>query len=406
METENLKLALADEAFISDPYKLYDKLRARGPLHSMDRGVWLIVGYNAAVNALLDARLSNRPALFALLHERNHATFVGADVARNLIAFQDPPQPVQPRRLMATELNALIKTRWKLLDDLAAELVAGMKPGDFDFIEAVAAPYALRAMCLIFGLPETDLLQLKIWSEAFFYLFQPISDRGTLLKMNAKIGAFRAYLASAIEERRISPRDDLLSMLCGADPKTLDGTVLVDNAMLLVSDAIENVRAGIGNAVLLLIKHSLAIEDFLNEGGTWVAVVDETLRLESPGQYQGRIALEPIEIGGTVLPKHSVVFVGLAAANRDPAVFEDPDQFRLGRKGPRHLAFGLGSHACIGSNLVRMETAKILEALRRLVPSLELSEKRMEWEIRAGHRWLKKLPLVLKEEHGSDAKIV
>ena len=360
----------------------------------MTPGVYLVTQYLDASKALLDKRLSNRPAPFALVNERNRETFVAADVARHLIAFQDAPEVIMPRRVLATELQAFCHTINTLLDDLADEIVSSIPSGGrLDFVEVVAIPFAVRAMCQIFGFPERDASQIKAWSEPFFSLFHAIPDRATLLGMNATLEEFRSYVTCAIEDRRAAPRDDLLTMLAGADADTLDGEALVDNTMLLVADAIENVWAGIANALVLLIENYQVTDEYLNAGGNWFDIVDECLRLESPSQYQGRIALEPMKIGDTVLSKYAVLLVGFAAANRDPSAFEDPEVFRPGRKGPRHLAFGLGRHACIGGTLVRMETASILSALWPLIPNLEIEQASLQWNARAGHRWLKGLPI-------------
>lgn len=115
------------------------------------------------------------------------------------------------------------------------------------------------------------------------------------------------------------------------ETNALDEAALIDNLMLLVADSIENVWAGMASALVLLIENVDAVRAWLDGGGTWVGIVDECPRLESPGQYQGRIALEALEIGGVALPRNAVVLVGLAAANRDPSVFEDPEAFRPNR---------------------------------------------------------------------------
>lgn len=250
-------------------------------------------------------------------------------------------------------------------------------------------------MCQIFGFPESDASRIKAWSEPFFSFFHSIPDRATLLRMNAALQEFRSYVTSAIENRQSAPREDLLTMLAGADADALDNEALVDNTMLLVADAIENVWAGIASVLVLLVQNYQVTKDYLKAGGNWIGVADECLRLESPGQYQGRIKLEPMKIGDTYLTKYSLVLVEFAAANRDPSAFEDPKVFRPGRKGPRHLAFGLGRHACIGGSLVRMETAAILSALWPLIPNLEIEQTSLQWDTRAGHRWLKSLPIRL-----------
>jgi cytochrome P450 len=123
------------------------------------------------------------------------------------------------------------------------------------------------------------------------------------------------------------------------------------------------------------------------------AAVDECLRYESPGQYQGRIARETIEIDGTTIRANSVVLLVLASANRDPRAFQDADRFLIERKGRRHLAFGAGRHACIGGALVNMEFAAFFEAFADYWEKTKLASAELEWTARAGHRWPLALPL-------------
>lgn len=389
---ENAHFSLSDPDFITDPYATYDMMRKQGPLYSVAPGVWLVTHYEVAAKALLDKRLSNRPAPFALVHKRHRDTFVAADVASHLIAFRDPPESIPARRLLATELLAFCRGRGPGIATLATELVQGLQADmPFDFVDVIAVPFAVRAMCRIFGFPETDADRLKEWSAQFFHMFHSIPDRDTLLRMNVSLGAFRAYVHASVTEHRSTPGDDLLHVLAQANPEVIDDAALVDNVMLMVADMIENVWAGIASALKLLLENRSVVDAFLADGGTWEQLVDECLRLESPGQYQGRIATEPMDIGGTSLNAYALVLVGFAAANRDGSVFPNPDVFQPGRKGPRHLAFGLGPHACIGATLVRMEMVAILSAIWPLAPEFDMAGSELRWEARAGHRWLSTL---------------
>lgn len=115
--------------FVESPYATYEKMRGKQPVHPVAAGIWLLTRYEDAAAALLDKRLSNRPAPYALVHARNRDVFVAADVAQHLIAFRDAPDATQPRRVLATELQAFCRGRKSSLDDLAADLVAPLKAG-------------------------------------------------------------------------------------------------------------------------------------------------------------------------------------------------------------------------------------------------------------------------------------
>jgi cytochrome P450 len=385
---------LADRALIADPYAYYDDLRARDPVHEVSDGVYLLTRYADCAAALTDKRLSNRPAPFALLHPRHRETFIGADIAQNLIAFRDAPDVTAARKALATTFIAGTRHSAPVLADLARARAAALETdGPVDFVADVAMPYALHAMCRILGFPEEDAPRLKAWSAEFFYLFHAIPDRETLKRLNAQLAEFRAYTAGIVADRRTAPRDDLISRLARIDTAVVDEDALVDNVMLLAADGVENVWAGMANALMLVLRHRAEVAGHIAAGVPWSAILTECLRLESPGQYQGRIAAEAVEIGGVTLRKYAVVLVGLAAANRDPAAFPDPTAFRPGRKGARDLSFGLGGHACLGRSLVNMQMVALFEALWPHLAEITADPRPDLWDGRAGHRWLSSLPV-------------
>jgi len=393
---------LATREIIAEPYAFYDDLRARAPVHAVSDGVWFLSRHADCAAALTDRRLANAPAPFALLHRRNSATFIGAEIAQNLIAFRDAPEVTAARKALATTFLAFTRSRAPLLAELARDSLGPLETApdaanarEIDFVSRIAQPYALRGMCRILGFPEADAARLKAWSADFFYLFHAIPDRETLVRLNATLAEFRAYTAETLRARRTDPRDDLISALARIDPAVLDETALVDNIMLLAADGVENVWAGMANALLAVTAHRDAVARHVAAGVPWSAILTECLRLESPGQYQGRIVTEPLEIGGVALRRYAVVLVGLAAANRDPAAFEAPAEFRPDRKGARDLAFGLGPHACLGRSLVNMQMVALFEALAPRLDRLSCAVTPEMWDGRAGHRWLARLPVTI-----------
>jgi len=392
MHTKTLRLA--DPDVIADPYPYYDALRETDPVHCISDGVYFLTRYADCAAALTDQRLSNRPAPFALLNKRHSNTFFGAEIAQNLIAFRDAPDVTRARKALASRFVAFTKTCAPLLSDLAQPYQGKLaNPDTQDFVTLIAQPFALESMCKVFGFPTSDAGQLKAWSADFFYLFHAIPDRETLLRLNATLAAFRSYTQEIVQERRLAPRDDLISKLVQIDDGLLDDTALTDNIMLLAADGVENVWAGMANALMVLRTNQAHASASLAAGRPWSALLSECLRLESPGQYQGRIARDPLEIGGVEIRKYNVVLVGLAAANRDPAVFESPAQFRADRQGARDLAFGLGPHACLGRSLVQMQMSALFQALAPALEDITCHVTPQDWAGRAGHRWLSRLPV-------------
>lgn len=384
---------LSNKDIIAAPYAFYDDLRDRDPVHEVSNGVYFLTRHADCAAALTDKRLSNRPAPFAMLHSRNRGDFVGADIAQNLIAFRDAPEVAQARKALATTFMAFTRSRAPLLSDLASACIRPVEGAEsIDFVADMIMPYTLRGICRILGFPETDAALLKAWSADFFYLFHAIPDRDTLVRLNATLAEFRGYTLDIVRARRAAPKDDLISKLAQIETQTLDDAALVDNVMLLAADGVENVWAGMANALLSISQNRDAVAAQIDAGVQWSAVLTECLRLESPGQYQGRIVMEPLEIGGVALRKYAVVLVGLAAANRDPRAFDTPQAFRPNRRGARDLSFGLGPHACIGRALVIMQMVALFEALAPHLPRISCSVTPDMWDGRAGHRWLNKLP--------------
>ena len=169
---------------------------------------------------------------------------------------------------------------------------------------------------------------------------------------------------------------------------------IVDTCMLLFADGVENVDRAIANGAAQLLPVPGLWQHLATHPGDIPAAVDECLRFESPALFVGRVAREDIPLHGRTIPKNAGVLLILGSANRDPEAFPDPDIFKPGRPGNRHLAFGQGRHSCIGGPLVRLEMITAFETLMREFPALRVTGERLEWTPRLGHRWLARLPVI------------
>ena len=385
--------------FVRDPYTVYKHLRENDPVHQTAAGMWVISKYDDVMSGLKDVRLSNAPAPFALVNRRNAERHVAAKVANGLIAFMDPPDHLGPRRLIAGACTAFFKQNEQLVQEVSDNLMAQLRDRpQIEFVEDFAMPFATQCICRMMGFPESDVERLKEWSGWFFYLFHAIPNDQVLQEVNRALEEFRAYVQDHVAARRKAPGDDLLSLLIAArrGDESLSEQEIIDNAMLLTADGIENVWAGLATAVYTLLRHPDQLDRVIRDESLVPAAVQECLRFESPGQYQGRIAKETLEIGGKTIKTYSVVLLLLASANRDATVYPDPERFDVGREGPRNVAFGAGRHACIGGMLVEIEFSAAFRTLFR-TPGIELKPPaEVEWATRAGHRWPARLPLEIK----------
>ncbi len=395
-------LDLTDPEFIQNPYGVYDRLRRDDPVHYSKMGFWFLTRYEDVCAALRNPGLSNRPSRFSVVHESNRTRHVCADVAANLVAFRDGPKHREPRRIFAKTLTALIKERQSLVRNVAESMVARLAgKSAMEFSAEFAEPFAATCITQMMGLPSADVARLKAWSNLLFYMFHHIPP-DIVDSVNQGLAEFRSYIEQVLESRRQSPQDDFLTHLlddCHVEHE-LSPEEMVDNTMLLIADGIENVQAGLTGAISTVLRHREAIDAIRGGGPSIHGIVDECLRYESPGQYQGRIALEPIVIGGKTIRANSVVLLGIGAANRDPSVFQEPHRFVVDRKGAGHLAFGLGRHACIGGALFRAELEAALVGLFDGSIELALCQDSMTWTTRAGHRWPAELRLNLARRAG------
>jgi cytochrome P450 len=375
---------------IADPYPVYDRLRAEDPVHFNPKGFWFLSRYDDVAAALRDPRFSNRPAPFALLHARHRARFIASDVAANLVAFHDAPEHTEIRRPLASAFGKRLRRIEADVATIAAEAAGQVPAGQgIDAVSRFAAPCALRTTARMIGLPEADLPRIAGWSSDFFFMFHAIPDAETMARLNESVAAFRAYVTRLIAH---PPAEGLIADLADATEEA-DHTALADNIMLLIADGIENVRAGLASALDIILRHPACLDRVRQNPDALDRAIEEALRLESPGQYQGRITLEPVEIGGRKIRSRAIVLLGYGAANRDPARFDAPDSFDIDRPPHRTMTFGMGPHACLGTALVRVQARAALAALLARDVRLTAPDAARDWVPRAGHRWLASLPV-------------
>jgi pimeloyl-[acyl-carrier protein] synthase len=394
--TEHLGFDPTHPHTVQNPYPLYDQLRAEDSVHWNPRGFWFLSRYADVHACLNDPRLSNSPAPFALVHARNRDRFAAADVANNLIAFMDAPEHPKLRGWVGRALARNMMRVAPELDQIADEFVTRLEIGQsIEVVTELAVPYAARVICQVIGLPIEHAAQIASWSDDFFRLFHAIPDADEFSRLNASLEAFRAFMLEQIARRKKSPEDDVISDLISAQENTSGPESIADNLMLLAADGVGNVQSGLVNCLYVLLGQPTLPEEMNGTAKQRAAVVDECLRLESPGQYQGRITLQAIEIGGHTIRAHSIVLLGLAAANRDPAAFTDANRFDATRKRPQHLAFGSGAHMCMGNVLVRKEILAMLDILLPKGVMMDRPQEPMDWLARPGHRWMRRFDVTL-----------
>ncbi len=244
--------------------------------------------------------------------------------------------------------------------------------GEAELMAQLARRLPVRAIARLLGLPEHP--QLEEWAIAFItYQWDPV---GSL----AAAEAFTGFLREVVEERRKAPSDDLISQLLGT---SVEGVELTDETLLtfvrlLFPTGADTTYLAVGAMLYALARDYDTADELRSSEPARVRFVEETLRWESPVGAMPRVCTEDTEIAGERIPAGSMVLLGVTAANRDPAVFADPDRFNPKRDAARHLSFGLGRHFCLGAPLARAEMLAALEAVVDRFASLEVvKEPRM-----------------------------
>jgi cytochrome P450 len=391
-------LDLLDPAFVRDPYPIYARLRAADPMHRTRSGGFLLTRHADIVSALAHPALGNAPSRHSVVHARNRDRYVSADVAANILPFLDRPEHVRPRRLIASAFRAQMKAQPPQVETVARELLAPcLREGRMEAIGDFGTPLSVEVISRFMGLPDGDRARLTHWSNHFFYLFAPMPSDEALRRTDEALAEFRAYFAALAAERRARPGEDFVSRLIAAEEEgeRLSEAQIVDTCLLVFSDGVENVDAGIANTLLALSRHPAEMRRLRAAPDLVPAAVQEGLRHDSPAQMIGRVAREDIELGGCRIKRDTPVFLALGAANRDPGIFAEPDRFDLGRDASALLSFGKGRHSCIGAPLVKLQMEGALRAIFEATSDILIDESALAWTARAGHRWLEALPVKL-----------
>jgi cytochrome P450 len=355
---------------IFDPYPHYAWLHTQGTVLPDGPNGWIVIGFAEAGAALKDERLSadkfpgpDNP--------------LGAVFSRQMV-FTDAPTHTRLRSLVTRAftprvIEGLRETITTLtegfLDDMAAQATQ-------DIIRDLAYPLPVTVIAEMLGIPADDRPIFKRWSDDFFEALEVWPEGERAERLQESFAEFTAYIRARIEPLRQNPRADLLSALIAAHDAgdRLTEDELLANVLLLLAAGHETTTNLIGNGTLALLEHAEARAALRADDTLLAPAVEEMLRYDSPVQWTGRIAKQPIRLGGQTIPAGGFVSICLGGANRDPKAFPEPNGFRIERPPTRHLAFGFGPHYCLGAALARLEGEIVFRALLRRFPHIALAE--------------------------------
>ncbi|MCL7376966.1 cytochrome P450 [Streptomyces sp. 35G-GA-8] len=367
-------------AFLADPYPAYAELRARGRVHYYEPSDQWLVPHHADVSALLRDRRLGRSYGHRFSHEEFGKTAPppGREPFHELndhgMLELEPPDHTRIRRLVSKAFTPRTVDRLgPYVRRLAGELVERLvERGGGDLLEAVAEPLPVAVIAEMLGVPETDRPLLRPWSAAIVGMYELNPSEETARRAVVASQEFSAYLRDLISVRREKPGEDLISGLIAAHDhgeKLTEAEMVATCALLLNAGHEATVNATV-NGWYALFRHPGQLAALRADRTLLPTAVEELLRYDTPLQLFERWVLDPVEIGGTTVPRGAEVALLFGSANRDPAVFADPDGLDLARRDNPHISFSAGIHYCIGAPLARIELAASMAAVLELAPGL------------------------------------
>ena len=394
-----VQLTALDPTFQEDPYPVLAKLRELDPMHHDTQLNRYVLTRSQDVDELLwDRSLSVDPRNAA--PGTFEAMFGFADPDRQpSMLFSDPPYHTRLRALVSKAFTAkAVEQMRPRIQEIADALLDVIDPSaEVDLMEAFAAPLPTIVIAEMLGVDPADREDFKRWSDLGVMNFNPLLTPEERERVNEAGEAMDAYLRRVIEERRKSPRPDLVTSLIAAEEagdKLSDDEIVTMCSLLLAAGNLTTTDL-IGNGVLALLRNPTELDKLQRDASLIKNAVEEMLRFESPVLMSGRTPLEDRTIAGIAVAVGQSVTPILAAANRDPEVYPDPERLDVTRDNTDHHSFGGGVHYCLGAPLARAEGQIAIGTLVRRFPGIRLSGSPLVWRRVPGFRGLAKLPVLL-----------
>ena len=381
-----------------NPHPLYHRLRTVAPVwHNPEFDELILTRWADCETVLRDPRWSSDPANSNMPEDMRGAI---SEAGVRTMLFMDPPDHTRLRRLVSKAFTprAIESLRGHIGEIFDSLLADWNGDGSFEVMSGLAYPLPVIVICELLGVPVDDRYQMEGWSSDasrlldFAQIDEDIAMKGMIAAMN-----FINYFNGLFDARRAAPQDDLLTELIKAEDEgdKLTEEELRSIVLLLFVAGHETTMNLIGNGLFALLSHHDEWERLVADPSLVPSAVEEALRYDGPVHLTGRIATRELEVAGHVVRKGGQVVTLLAAANRDPDKFPDPDRFDVGRTDNHHLTFSHGIHYCLGAALARLEGQVVFDRLVRSYPDLRLACDPDDVEYREHFvlRGLKSLPV-------------
>jgi cytochrome P450 len=379
-----------------DPYPIYRRMREAAAAHDTAFGVPAYLRYADCGAILRDGRWgrgSGSDRLRGAEDKGNRRSFVR----------QDPPEHTRLRGLVSKAFSPqIIASMRPRIEQLADGLVDDMlaTDGEVELLASYAYRIPVTVICEMLGVPAEDQATFSRWARSLARGQDPEEELSPeeVRRRNGAIRNFREYFRELIAKRRTETTTDVLGRLIEAREAgdSLSDADLLATCVLLLFAGHETTVSLISNGILALLRHPDQLarvrDGDLPEQSSFI---DELVRYDAPVHFVSRTALEDLEHGGRRFAKGNHVLLVLAAANRDPEAFEDPERLDVARVNSRHLAFGLGIHFCLGAQLARLEGEIAIRTLLRRAPAMALTPEPLTYKPNIIMRGLQRLPVRL-----------
>jgi len=368
---------------LADPYPAYRAMRVRGRVQQTAAGHWLVLGYDEVSHLLTDQRFGEaagrggRIRLSRTQREGPHQLLGRVDT----MLSQDPPEHTRLRRLVSKAFTprSVQKMRPRI-QEIVNELLDGLASrAEFDLVSELAWPLPVIVIAEMLGIPREDRERFKRWSDAMAATLG--GDYSSLDEARRSNEELVEYVGRVIADRRKQPRDDLISRLVAAEEsrqRLTEDEMLGTVALLLVAGN-ETTTHLISSSMLALLRNPEQIARLRAEPSLLPSAIDEMLRYTGPVHTTRRTAREDVSLGDARISRGEVVVGILAAANRDPDKYADPDRLDVASNPTDHVAFGDGIHFCLGAALARLEGQIAIGTLLARFPDLRLLDDHPEW---------------------------
>jgi cytochrome P450 len=355
-------LDLTAPEVVADPYPFFAAERAAHPVAWHEASGMYLTFSHATVGAVQRDRRLGR-----LWKDKEPTDYLEPFnlLHRNQMMENEPPEHTRLRRPVASAFSRGHVERLRpRVRDLAAQLLEEVDPGGFDVIEAYAEPLPVLVIADLLGVPRTHAQELRAWSQAIVKMYEVAPSQETVDNAVRAAVDFAALVRDLVAARRAGPAEDLITDLVATE---LTDDEVVAAVVLLLNAGHEASVNVFGNALVAMLRRGL------RPGADTGLTVEEMLRFDSALQLFERTATEDVQVGDVNVEEGQKIAALLGAGNRDPAVFETPDEFRVDRDPNPHLAFGVGVHFCLGAPLARMELGESVRLLFDTFPDLALT---------------------------------